>query len=177
MSVSSVDMNFVPETLEQCKEHFVPAIGDYITCYNFGHIDGTNGSCHWCREMTPYQFEMCSDDSWVGNLIRGNINRRMSIDEAIQFIEDYKQRHKHGRNKMNEDIYKLAHNLTDEYFYKDFMDVLGAKVVDGFLYVKGGNNGFPRTRAHVKIDLKTNKIVESFGATNCPVYIFDGTYS
>ena len=77
---------------------------------------------------------------------------------------------------MNENVYKLAHDLTNEYFYKNFMDVMGAKVVDKYMYVKGGDNGFPHTRAHVKVDLDTNKIVEWYGAWNCPVQVSEGSY-
>lgn len=52
------------------------------------HNDGMNGSCHWCLEMTPYQFEMCWDATSV------NSYRRMkgwSKEKAVSFIEDYKQ--------------------------------------------------------------------------------------
>lgn len=41
----------------------------FITCNNFGHSDGMNGSCHYCREDTPYEFEMCSDESWKRSLM------------------------------------------------------------------------------------------------------------
>ena len=78
---------------------------------------------------------------------------------------------------MNDKIYKLAHELTEYYFDKCcYMDVLGAKVVDNYMYVKGGDNGFPHTRAHVKIDLQTNKIVSEYGAHDCPVYVEEGNY-
>ena len=32
-----------------------------------------NGSCHWCLEMTPYQFEMCwdADGVMVSNCLEG----------------------------------------------------------------------------------------------------------
>lgn len=79
--------NFVPETLEQCKQHYIPPIEQYISCSEFGHSDGMNGSCHWCKEMCPYQFEMCRDESWLRNLIK---NR--SKEDAVKFIEDYKQK-------------------------------------------------------------------------------------
>ena len=74
------------------------------------------------------------------------------------------------------EIYKLAHDLTNQYFYNNFMSVMGAKVVDGYMYVKGGDNGFPHTRAHVKIDLQTNEIVEYYGAHDCPVCVSEGMY-
>ena len=77
---------------------------------------------------------------------------------------------------MNEKVYQLAHSLTEEYFYKNMMDIMGAKTIDGYMYVKGGNDGFPHTRAHVKIDLKTNQIIEYYGAHDCPVYVGEGVY-
>lgn len=57
-----IDYHFVPETLDWCKKHYVPLIKQYISCNEFGYCDGMNGSCHWCREMTPYQWEMCRDE-------------------------------------------------------------------------------------------------------------------
>ena len=77
---------------------------------------------------------------------------------------------------MNEKVYQLAHNLTKEYFYKNMMSVMGAKTIDGYMYVKGGDNGFPHTRAHVKIDLETNQIIKYYGAHDCPVYVGEGVY-
>ena len=77
---------------------------------------------------------------------------------------------------MNEKVYQLAHSLTEEHFYKNMMDVMGEKTIDGYMYVKGGNDGFPHTRAHVKIDLKTNRIIEYYGAHDCPVYVGEGVY-
>lgn len=77
---------------------------------------------------------------------------------------------------MNEQAYQLAHDITKQYFYDNFMSVMGAKIVGDYMYVKGGDNGFPHTRAHVKVDLQTNKIVEYYGAHNCPVQVDEGTY-
>lgn len=82
-----LNTNFVPETLEQCNQHYVPPIKKYISCSEFGQSDGMNGSCHWCREMCPYQFEMCQDESWLRGLLK-NKNR----EEAIEFIENYKRK-------------------------------------------------------------------------------------
>lgn len=79
--------NFVPETLEQCKQHYIPPVEKYISCDEFGRSDGMNGSCHWCKEMCPYQFEMCRDESWLKGLIRNKTRK-----EAIEFIEEYKQK-------------------------------------------------------------------------------------
>lgn len=89
-----IDYYFAPETLDWCKRHYVPPIKQYISCNAFGHCDGMNGSCHWCREMIPYQWEMCRDESWVRGLMspaaRVLVNSR---EEAVEFIENYKQKH------------------------------------------------------------------------------------
>lgn len=88
-----IDYNFVPETLEQCKTHYVPPIKKYILCESFGKCDGMDGSCHWCREMSPYQWHMCYDESWVRNLLSPIVRRNPenSREEAAEFIERYKQ--------------------------------------------------------------------------------------
>ena len=77
---------------------------------------------------------------------------------------------------MNKDVYELAHRITKDYFSSCMMGVMRAKVVGDYLYVKGGDNGFPHTRAHVKVDMKTEKIVEYYYAHDCPVYISEGVY-
>lgn len=81
-----MNKNFVPETLEQCKQHYIPPINQYISCSEFGNSDGMNGSCHWCKEMCPYQFEMCRDESWIQSLMKNK-----SREDAEKFIEYYKQ--------------------------------------------------------------------------------------
>lgn len=88
-----LDLNYVPETLDWCKRHYVPPIKEYIKCKQFGCIDGMNGSCHWCREMTPYEWHMCSDESWVRALLSPIARKpKLSREEAITFIENYKQK-------------------------------------------------------------------------------------
>ena len=90
-----INLNFVPETLEWCKQHYVPKIDKYIACEDFGKCDGMNGSCWWCREMFPYQCEMCSDETWLQSLMNPFPSWKRKFDtkeEAIQWIEDYKQR-------------------------------------------------------------------------------------
>ena len=85
--------NYIPETLEQCKQHYLPPIKTYITCPDFGKSDGTNGSCWWCKEMTPYQWYMCSDETWVQGLLSPLARKRCKDRaEAITFIKEYKQR-------------------------------------------------------------------------------------
>ena len=88
-----IELNFVPETLDWCKRHYVPPIEKYVTCEEFGHLDPMDGSCHWCFEMCPYQWEMCSDESTVKSLmISWPFRPAKTRDEAIEFIENYKKR-------------------------------------------------------------------------------------
>lgn len=95
-----IDYNFVPETLDWCKRHYIPPIKKFITCSEFGHIDPMDGSCHWCMEMCPYEWHMCSDESWVHDLL-SPISRRpcKTREEAAEFIEEYKQR-MYGNEKI-----------------------------------------------------------------------------
>ena len=87
-----VDLDFVPETIDWCNRHYVPPIKKYIHCGLFGHPDSMDGSGHWCLEMFPYQWEMCQDESWVRGLLSPIACKpAKSREEAIQFIEDYKQ--------------------------------------------------------------------------------------
>lgn len=89
-----VDFDFVPETLEWCKKHYVPPIKKYISCAVFGQCDGMNGGCHWCREMFPYQWYMCYDESWVRSLLSPAAHiPKISKEDAAEFIEVYKQKH------------------------------------------------------------------------------------
>ena len=85
---------FTPETLKDCREHYVPRNEDHITCKHFGYPDGMDGGCHWCLEMCPYEWEMCQDESWVRGLLsplaRYPVKTR---EEAIEFIEEYKRKH------------------------------------------------------------------------------------
>lgn len=86
--------DFVPETLEWCRSHYVPPVAKHITCPDFGQCDGMNGGCWWCLEMTPYQWHMCSDEKWVRGLLRSTARfPAKSREDAVRFIEQYKQRH------------------------------------------------------------------------------------
>ena len=88
---SKIDLDIVPETLEWCKLHYVPPIPEHINCKRFGHSDGMDGSCHWCREMTPYQFEMCSDETHIRGLLSPTAQiPAKDRDDAIRFIEERK---------------------------------------------------------------------------------------
>lgn len=83
-----------PETLMQCMSHYVPPNKRYINCERFGYSDGMDGGCWWCKEMTPYRWHMCRDEGWVRRLLsplaRVKYNSR---EDAIAFIEEYKQSH------------------------------------------------------------------------------------
>lgn len=86
------DKDFIPESLQECQLYYVPPVERFITCKDFGNVDGMDGSCHWCEEMTPYQWEMCSDEAWIKSLMKGNGRYDpMTREEAIEFIENYKQ--------------------------------------------------------------------------------------
>jgi hypothetical protein len=82
--------NYVPETLTECRCHYVPPVKEHIHCHDFGKSDGTNGSCWWCMEMTPYQWHMCKDETWVRGLLSPCARVRCADrTEAIKFIENY----------------------------------------------------------------------------------------
>ena len=77
----------VPETLEYCRYHYVPLVKKYITCEYFGNIDGMSGGCWWCKEMTPYQWYMCSDESLVRSYSKHD---KITREEEIEKVERYK---------------------------------------------------------------------------------------
>ena len=82
----------IPETLAWCRSHYCPPVQTYINCPDFGHADGMDGSCWWCMEMTPYQWHMCRDELWIiGLLSPSACIRKNTREEAIEFIEQYKQ--------------------------------------------------------------------------------------
>lgn len=35
--------DYIPETLEWCKQHYTPPMDRYITCRDFGNNDGMDG--------------------------------------------------------------------------------------------------------------------------------------
>lgn len=91
MSIGQLDEETFPfETFVQTRSHYCKPIKKYIVCDQFGSNDGLNGSCHWCKEMMPIQFEMCCDAAWLYGLIHRK-NNPMTEEQAIQFIENYKQ--------------------------------------------------------------------------------------
>ena len=92
----------VPETLTQCRCHYVPPVKEHINCPDFGKSDGTNGSCWWCMEMTPYQWHMCSDETWLQGLLRPTAKVLCKTrEEAAKFIEDYKQKNPMGNERRS----------------------------------------------------------------------------
>ena len=95
-----MSMIFVPETLTWCRKHYVPKVDRYITCKEFGHSGGMDGACWWCMEMTPYQWHMCQDESFIKSLMRfENMRPRMSREEAKEFIERYKNKNPMGNER------------------------------------------------------------------------------
>lgn len=88
-----IDFSYVPESLQECEQHYVPPIKKSIVCDCFGNVDGMDGSCHWCREMMPYQWHMCCDESFIRGLMspysKAHLTDRI---EAAKFIEEYKQK-------------------------------------------------------------------------------------
>ena len=88
-----IDYSFVPETLDWCKQHYVPPIEKNIHCPYFGEFDAMNGGCIWCSEMCPYECEMCRDESWVRGLVSPAARiQAKTRKEAAEFIEYYKQK-------------------------------------------------------------------------------------
>ena len=63
-----------------------------------------------------------------------------------------------------------------KWFAENNLQIVGTKLVDNYMYVKGIDNGFPHASAYVKIDIKKNKIVDYYNAHNCPVEVKDGIY-
>jgi len=79
------------ETLEQCANNYCKPILKYISCEKFGETDGMDGSCHWCMEMTPYQWYMCSDYARVTRLLKKPpFGRGYPIERAIEFVQTCK---------------------------------------------------------------------------------------
>ena len=92
---TNVYLDYVPETIYQCRTSYIPPIKKYITCNDFGKSDGMDGCCHWCMEMFPYQFEMCHDESHIkshlvqGEYFNGKIKTR---EDAIKMIHSCKSK-------------------------------------------------------------------------------------
>ena len=92
----------IPETLTQCRCHYNPPVKEHIHCPDFGKSDGTNGSCWWCMEMTPYQWHMCSDETWLRGLLSPTARvQYQNREEAAKFIEDYKQKNPMGNERRS----------------------------------------------------------------------------
>nr|DAH55369.1 MAG TPA: hypothetical protein [Caudoviricetes sp.] len=77
---------FVPESIAWIRHHYNPVNTDYITCHEFGNMDGTVGVCYSCREIAPYQWEMCCDKQSLDWAIAHGADR----EQAIKDIEERK---------------------------------------------------------------------------------------
>lgn len=109
----AIDNEFIPETLDWCESHYTPPIKEYINCKEFGNSDGTDGSCWMCMELTPYQFEMCADETWLRGLLSSTARKQCkSREEASEFIENHKQRC--PRKNVIEYLYELRKRRKDE---------------------------------------------------------------
>ena len=71
------------------KKEYLSPDDKYISCEAFSNIDGMDGACHYCKEETPLQFEMCWDANWLRSLIKHN---GYTKEEAIEFINKRKSR-------------------------------------------------------------------------------------
>ncbi len=69
-----------------------------------------------------------------------------------------------------------AELTVGKWFAENNLQIVGTKLVDNYMYVKGFDGGFPHASAYVKIDMKENKIVNYYDAHNCPVKVKDGIY-
>lgn len=75
------------------------------------------------------------------------------------------------------DTFKDYAELTvGKWFAENNLQIVGTKLVDEYMYVKGIDNRFPHASAYVKIDMKESKIVDCYNAHNCPVEVKDGVY-
>ena len=61
-----------------------------------------------------------------------------------------------SKRKVNkENVYDLAKRLAKPYFEEQQLSMPGATIVDGYLYAKGEDRGFPHRSDAIKIDLST----------------------
>ena len=82
---------------------------------------------------------------------------------------------KQESDKRNK-IVKLANEITGEHFYKNQLEIVGAKIIGNRMYVKGYNGGFPHALAYVQVDLDSKKITKYYDAYGCPANIVDGIF-
>lgn len=132
---------YVPECLKECNRHYVPRNEKYITCKEFGQIDGMDGACWWCKEMTPYQWSMCWDESSLRSLMNPCF-RNLTKEEAIRFIEERKQKNPakeeseltfqqkvEGIKSWYED--RIKYIEKDRNKYKDRYSILSERILNG----------------------------------------------
>ena len=77
---------------------------------------------------------------------------------------------------MNKELYYLAHKLATKWCHDNYLDIIGAKKIDNYLYVRGFDGGFPHAAATVKINIDTGKIIQSWGFYGCPITISEGMF-
>ena len=53
-----------------------------------------------------------------------------------------------------------------EWCYKNQLDMIGAKKIDNYIYVRGYDGGFPHAAATAKFDIDTGKFVETWDFTD-----------
>lgn len=80
-----IENDIIPESLDWCKYNYTPPVIDFINCKDFGHCDGMNGNCIWCSEMTPYLWEMCSDETQVKSYMAQGASRECAIDSVKKY--------------------------------------------------------------------------------------------
>ena len=74
------------------------------------------------------------------------------------------------------DIEKLAHEIGDNFFHDNWMEVVGAMVIGDEIYIRGFDGGFPHAHATAKFDLKTHNFLKSWDCYDCPITVKDGVF-
>lgn len=73
-------------------------------------------------------------------------------------------------------VYDIAHNIGSTFFNNNMMEIVGAVVVGNDIYIRGFDGGFPHAACIVRFDIKTGKIIKSWGYYDCPVTVENGVY-
>lgn len=97
----------------------------------------------------------------------------LAIDKAIEALENAEN---NETETETETVYDMAHKIGDTYFANTPMNVAGARIYGGYLYIKGYDGGFPQLEEYIKVDLETKEIVKEYGALDCPISIGNGVW-
>lgn len=163
MLIDQSDKEAFPyETLAQTRSHYCKPIKEYIVCDQFGNSDGMNGGCHWCKEMMPIQFEMCSDASWLYGLTHRK-NNSMTEEQAIQFINNYKQ-NKFGMFEAERKHNYLRRKIGIWYIDKEWADGIFKEILAMFpsdVISKAVNSQY-----NMRIDFKDGSFIKMILATD-----------